>query len=737
VTRQEQLPLSPGVSAGESAVLEGVLDRITFANEENAWSVVKLLVAGRKAPVSAVGNLLGAQPGETLRLWGSWVQDRRYGEQFSVKSYVTIVPGTLVGIKKYLGSGLVPGIGKAMAERLVAHFGVDTLDVIDAEPDRLLEVDGIGPMRSEQIRKAWKTQRDIRQVMVFLQSHGVSVAHAARIYKLYGDRAIAVVKANPYRLAVDVIGIGFKTADEIARSLGLLPTSPERAEAGVLHVLSTLAEQGHTGYPKTSLIEEASSLLGIDQVGIETAVSDLATGRAIVVEPWSAHEPGDAAYLEPLYAAESRVAASLEGLISSPVKPTAIDAGAAIAWFESKAAIVLADAQREAVRQALVSKVLVVTGGPGTGKTTLLKGIIQILDQKNKKIALTAPTGRAAKRMSETTGKEAKTVHRLLEYSPRRMAFLRNEANRLDADVVVLDEASMVDTMLADHLLRAIDPASQLILVGDVDQLPSVGPGNVLLDVIRSGAVPVVRLDHVFRQAGQSLIVENAHRINRGQMPRLAPQGSPADFFFIEKDEPAEILSTVKALIKERVPRRFSLDPIEDIQVLTPMHKGLLGASTLNAELQAMLNPVGASVVRGTRLFRTGDKVMQTRNNYDLDVYNGDIGRIAEMDASQRTVIVEYDGRAVRYEETDLDDLVCAYACSIHKSQGSEYPCVIIPLHTQHYVMLRRNLLYTAITRGRRLVVIVGTRRALSLAVNNGQTESRFTGLAGRLRREA
>jgi exodeoxyribonuclease V alpha subunit len=737
VKRQEQLPLSPGASAGESTVLEGVLDRITFANEENAWSVVKLVVAGRKAPVSAVGNLLGAQPGETLRLWGSWVQDRRYGEQFSVKSYVTIVPGTLVGIKKYLGSGLVPGIGRVMADRLVAHFGVDTLDVIDAQPERLLEVDGIGPMRSEQIRKAWKTQRDIRQVMVFLQSHGVSVAHAARIYKLYGDRAIAVVKANPYRLAVDVVGIGFKTADEIARSLGLLPTSPERAEAGVLHVLGTLAEQGHTGYPKTLLIEETSSLLGIDQVGIETAVSDLATGRAIVVEPWSEQEQGDSVYLEPLHAAESRVAASLEGLISSPVKPTAIDAAAAIAWFESKAAIVLADAQREAVRSALVSTVLVVTGGPGTGKTTLLNGIIQILDKKKKRIALAAPTGRAAKRMSETTGKEAKTIHRLLEYSPRRMAFLRNEQNRLDADVVVIDEASMVDTLLADHLLRAIDPASQLILVGDVDQLPSVGPGNVLRDVIRSGTVPVVRLDHVFRQAGQSLIVENAHRINRGQMPRLAPPGSSADFFFIEKDEPAEILGTVKALIKERIPRKFSLDPIEDIQVLTPMHKGLLGAATLNAELQAMLNPVGASVVRGTRLFRTGDKVMQTRNNYDLDVYNGDIGRIAEMDASQRTVIVEYDGRAVTYEEADLDDLVCAYACSIHKSQGSEYPCVIIPLHTQHYVMLKRNLLYTAITRGRRLVVIVGTRRALSLAVNNGQTESRFTGLTRRLRREA
>jgi exodeoxyribonuclease V alpha subunit len=734
VKRQEQLPLSPGASAGESTVVEGVLDRITFANEENAWSVVKLLVAGRTAGVTAVGNLLGAQPGETLRLWGTWVQDKRYGEQFSVKSYVTVVPGTLVGIKKYLGSGLVPGIGTVMAERLVAHFGVDTLDVIDAQPERLVDVDGIGPMRSEQIRKAWKAQRDIRQVMVFLQSHGVAAAHAARIYKLYGDRAIGVVKDNPYRLAVDVFGIGFKTADQIASSLGMLPTSPERARAGVLHVLGVLSDEGHTGCPKLALIEQASSLLEIDQIGIEAAVADLANQRAIVVEPWGDEGQGDAAYLEPLHAAESRVAALIKAQISSPMKPMQIDVGAAIQWFESKAGIVLADAQREAVRSALVSKVLVVTGGPGTGKTTLLNGIIQILDKKKRVIALTAPTGRAAKRMSETTGKEAKTVHRLLEWSPRRMAFLRNEENRLDADVVVLDEASMVDTLLADHLLRAMDLASQLILVGDVDQLPSVGPGNVLRDVIRSGRVPVVRLERVFRQAGQSLIVENAHRVNRGQMPRLAPQGTPADFFFIEKGEPAGILATIKALIKERVPRTFSLDPIEDIQVLTPMHKGMLGAVSLNAELQAMLNPTGTTVARGTRLFRNGDKVMQTRNNYDLDVFNGDIGRISEMDASKRTVVVTYDGRPVTYEESDLDDLVCAYACSIHKSQGSEYPCVIIPLHTQHYVMLRRNLLYTAITRGRRLVVVVGSKRALALAVDNGLTESRFTGLARRLR---
>jgi len=732
VARQEELPLSPGRGPGASVALEGVLDRITFANEDSAWSVVKLLVAGHKTPVTAVGNLLGAQPGESLRLWGTWVHDKRYGEQFRVSSYVTIVPGTLVGIRKYLGSGLVPGIGKVMAERLVARFGVDTLDVIDSAPERLTEVDGIGPVRSDQIRRAWKTQRDIRQVMVFLQSHGVSTAHAARIYKLYGDRAIAVVKEDPYRLAADVLGIGFKTADEIAKSLGLLSTSPQRARAGVLHVLGALSDGGHTFCPRTALVESAVSLLEIDGAGIDAAVGELARDGAIVVEPFGDGQH-DAVYLKALHAAECEVAARLKMLLVSPTSPLQMDIGSAIAWFESKQKIVLGEAQRQAVRSALTSKVLVVTGGPGTGKTTLVNGVIRILEGKKKTVALAAPTGRAAKRMSEATGKEAKTIHRLLEYSPKRMAFQRNEENRLAADVVVLDEASMIDTLLASHLLRAIGPASRIVLVGDVDQLPSVGPGNVLLDVIRSGSVPVVRLDHVFRQAGQSLIVENAHRVNHGQMPRLAQAGSDADFFFIEKNEPSEILDTIKTLIRERIPRRFSLDPVEQIQVLTPMHKGMLGAATLNAELQAMLNPHGASVVRGTRLFRVGDKVMQTRNNYDLDVYNGDIGRIAGIDPTDRTVSIEYDGRPVTYEEADLDDIVCAYACSIHKSQGSEYPCVIVPIHTQHYVMLRRNLLYTAITRGRRLVVIVGSRRALSLAVNNGQTEARHTGLAGRL----
>jgi exodeoxyribonuclease V alpha subunit len=733
VARQEKLPLSPGASAGASTVLEGVLDRITFVNETNAWSVVKLSVAGRREPVTVVGNILGAEPGESLRLRGTWVADRRYGEQFKVSSYATIAPATVAGMKKYLGSGLVPGIGRVMAERLVASFGIDTLDVIDSEPERLLEVDGIGPVRSEQIRCAWKAQRDIRQVMVFLQSHGVSAAHAARIYKLYGDRAISVVKDDPYRLAADVPGIGFKTADQIAGSLGLLPTSPKRARAGVLHVLETMSEEGHTGCPTSVLSESATSLLAIDRAAVETALEDLIRDGAIVAEPFG-EGPERAAFLQALYAAETLVATLLKRLGSWPMKPMKLDAARAIAWFESEEGIVIAEAQREAVRRALASKVLVVTGGPGTGKTTLINGIIRILDKKKRTVLLAAPTGRAAKRMSEATGKEAKTIHRLLEWSPKRMAFQRNEDNRLDADVVVLDEVSMIDTLLASHLLKAMDPASQLVLVGDVDQLPSVGPGNVLLDVIRSGSVPVVRLDHVFRQAGRSLIVDNAHRVNHGQMPRPAPAGSAADFFFIEKDDPSEIVQTIEALIKERIPRKFSLDPVCDIQVLTPMHKGMLGAFALNSHLQAMLNPTGTAVARGTRLFRVGDKVMQTRNNYDLDVYNGDIGRILAIDPDKRTVEIEYDGRPVVYEEANLDDIVCAYACSIHKSQGSEYPCVIIPVHTQHYVMLKRNLLYTAITRGRRLVVIVGSRRALSLAVNNAQTETRFTGLAGRLR---
>jgi exodeoxyribonuclease V alpha subunit len=722
-------------SASAATSIEGVLERVTFSSEENAWSVVKMVVGGKPDLVTAVGNLLGVQPGESLRLSGHWTTDKKYGEQFKVDSYITVKPATLVGIEKYLGSGLVRGVGKVMAERLVKHFGMETLEVIDQKPERLPEVEGIGPVRSERITTAWVEQRRIKDVMIFLQSHGVSTTYAVRIYKQYKDRAISVVKENPYRLAVDIFGIGFKSADKIASQLGISPTSPQRAKAGVLHMLATLSDEGHVFVPRPRLLSAAVEILAIDPPIIDKAISDLAAAEQVVVEPRPSGD--DAVYLKSLHTAEAASAGRIRLLVSSEARPIRIDIERAITWFEGQQNIELADEQKEAIRRAAMSKLLVVTGGPGTGKTTLVNGIIRILEKKGRRILLAAPTGRAAKRMAETTGREAKTIHRLLEFNPKKFGFDRDASNPLEADLVILDEVSMIDTVLAYHVLKAIPLHAQLVLVGDIDQLPSVGPGSVLGDIIRSGIAEVVRLRHIFRQGAESLIVSNAHRVNEGLMPELPPEGSKADFFFIERNEPEEIAATLKALVQQHIPHRFGLDPVDDIQVLTPMQRGLLGVANVNAELQALLNPTGDSLVRGSRTFRVGDKVMQIKNNYDLNVFNGDIGRVRKIDAVEQEVEIAFDGRAVTYDYSDLDELVLAYACSIHKSQGSEYPCVVIPVHTQHYMMLQRNLLYTAITRGKRLVVLVGSKRALALAVKNNATEERCTMLAERLRGSA
>ncbi len=739
--------VTPHVTAVSAAnTLSGVLDRIVYANEENAWTVARVAVPGRREPVTAVGNLLGVQPGESLELTGRWVRDRKYGEQFRVESYVSVQPATLVGIERYLGSGLVRGIGKVMAARLVKHFGLTTLDVIDHEPGRLTEVPGIGPIRSERIARAWAEQRQVKEVMLFLQSHSVSPSYAVKIYKQYGDNAIAVVRENPYRLAADIFGIGFKTADRIAGSLGIPLDSPRRAAAGVLHVLSELADQGHVFAPRMRLMDDAARILEIDLALVAGAIAELAANGSVVVEPGAdIGAPGkdvseDAVYLRALHIAESGLAERLAHLMHSPVAPIAIDIERALAWFEERAGITLAPRQRDAIQRAMTAKVLVITGGPGTGKTTLVNGIIQILERKGRRILLAAPTGRAAQRLRETTGREAKTIHRLLEFAPKSMAFERNTEHPLDADLLVLDEMSMVDAPLAYHTVKALRAQCQLILVGDVDQLPSVGPGSVLRDVIESGVVDVVRLDEIFRQAEASLIIVNAHRVNHGEMPLLKPIApsatgtAPPDFYLVEQDDPEAALSTVRRLVAERIPERFRLHPIEDVQVLTPMHRGLLGAANLNAELQALLNPRGSTITRGSRTFRAGDKVMQTRNNYQLEVWNGDLGRIAAIDEETQEVDVRFDDRTVRYDYADLDELVLGYACSIHKSQGSEYPAVVIPLHTQHYVMLQRNLLYTAITRARKLAVVVGSRRALAIAVKNSRIDERFTHLAARLR---
>ncbi len=732
------MPRAPALTPTQQAAattLEGVLERVIYANDDNAWSVVKLVVAGKSDLLTAVGNLLGVQPGESLRLSGRWATDKKYGEQFRVESYVTVKPATLVGIERYLGSGLVRGVGKVMAERLVGHFGMTTLEVIDQEPSRLTEVEGIGPVRSDRITKAWVEQRQIKDVMVFLQSHGVSTAYASRIYKQYRDRSIAVVRENPYRLAIDILGIGFKSADKIASQLGIGPTSPLRAEAGVLHVLATLSDEGHVYVPRPRLLSAAVEILTIDPPIIDKAIGDLAAGERVVIEPRPSGD--EAVYLKSLHTAEAASAGRIRLLLGTESRPIRIDIERAITWFEEQQTITLADEQREAIRKAATSKLLVVTGGPGTGKTTLVNGIIRILEKKGRRILLAAPTGRAAKRMAETTGREAKTIHRLLEFNPKKFGFDRDASNPLEADLVILDEASMIDTVLAYHVLKALPFHCQLVLVGDIDQLPSVGPGSVLGDIIRSGVADVVRLRHIFRQGSESLIVINAHRVNEGNMPELPPEGSKADFFFIERGEPEEIAATLKALVRQHIPNKFGLDPVDDIQVLTPMQRGLLGVANVNAELQALLNPSGDSLVRGSRTFRVGDKVMQIRNNYDMNVFNGDIGRVRAIDPVEQEVKVEFDGRAVAYDYSDLDELVLAYACSIHKSQGSEYPCVVIPVHTQHYMMLQRNLLYTAITRGKRLVVLVGSKRALAIAVKNNATEERCTMLTERLRAAA
>jgi exodeoxyribonuclease V alpha subunit len=720
-------------STGSPATtLEGTLERVTYANDENAWSVVKLAVAGRRDLVTAVGNLLGVQPGESLRLSGRWTTDKKYGEQFKVESYVTVQPATLVGIEKYLGSGLVRGVGKVMAERLVKHFGLETLEVIDREPARLVEVEGIGPVRRDRITQAWAEQRKIKEVMVFLQSHGVSTTYATRIYKAYKDRSIAVVRENPYRLAMDIPGIGFKSADTIAGHLGVGPTSPMRAEAGVLHVLATMSDEGHVYTPRPRLVSAAVEILGIDAPIVEKAIGDLAAEERVVVEPLPSGD--EAVFLKSLHTAEASSAERIRRLLGTEARPIRIDIERAIQWFEEQQKIGLADEQKEAIRMAAKSKLLVITGGPGTGKTTIVNGIIRILEKKARRILLAAPTGRAAKRMTETTGREARTIHRLLEFNPKKLAFDRDASNPLEADLVILDEASMIDTVLAHHVLKALPLHAQLVLVGDVDQLPSVGPGSVLGDIIRSGVADVVRLRRIFRQGAESLIVVNAHRVNEGQMPELPAEGCKGDFLFIEHREPEQIIETIKALVGRRIPHELGLDPVNDIQVLAPMQRGLLGVAGINAELQRLLNPSGESVVRGSRTFRVGDKVMQTRNNYDLDVFNGDIGRVETIDPTEQQAVVVFDGRAVTYDYADLDELVLAYACSIHKSQGSEYPCVIIPLHTQHYVMLQRNLLYTGLTRGKRLVVLVGSKRALAIAVKSSKTEQRCTRLAERLR---
>jgi exodeoxyribonuclease V alpha subunit len=711
--------------------LEGVLERIVFFNEENSFTVARLQVPGKKDLVTIVGALPLSTPGETLRLKGQWVVDTKFGQQFRVESCLSVLPATIIGIQKYLGSSLVKGIGPVMAKRIVDKFGLDTFDIIEENPERLTEAEGIGPIRTERITKAWQEQKQIREVMVFLQGHEISPAYAVKIFRAYGDKSVSVVKENPYRLALDISGIGFKTADKVARSMGIDPNSQIRAEAGIIHVLSELVDEGHCYYPYDELKQKVAELLEIDPAILETALAALAREERILIEVLPETK---AVYLTPLHVAEANVARRLKTLMASPKQALQIDVEKAIAWVESTSHINLAETQKLALRKTIIGKVVVLTGGPGTGKTTLINSLVKILEKKGQRIVLASPTGRAAKRLSEVTGREAKTIHRLLEFSPKEGGFKRNEDNPLDADLVVIDEASMVDILLMNNLLKAIPLTATLLLVGDVDQLPSVGPGNILKDIIASGSVETIILTAIFRQAQESLIIVNAHRVNGGEFPQLKPQpGQRSDFYFIEKDDPEEVLGVIKELCIKRLPVAFRLNPLDDIQVMTPMHRGTVGVANLNAELQALLNPQGKAITRGGRLFRVNDKVMQIKNNYEKDVFNGDIGALAAIDLEPQKVQVKFEGRMVDYELNDLDDLVLAYAISIHKSQGAEYPVVVVPLLSQHYIMLQRNLLYTAITRAKRLVVLVGSKRAIAIAVRNNKVQRRFTNLAAKL----
>lgn len=727
------LPFESPDRPAQTSTLEGILERVVFANEENAWSVVRLAVPGRQDLVTAVGNLLGVQPGENLRLNGAWINDPRHGRQFKVASYTTVTPATVGGIEKYLGSGLIRGIGKVMAKRLVGAFGLDTLEVIENDPARLTEVEGIGPKRSAEIRRSWVEQREIKDVMVFLQSHGVSTQHAIRIYKAYGPRAAELMRQNPYRLASEVHGFGFLTADKIAAGLGIPADAPQRLEAGTLYVLSRGADRGHLYLPWETLVQETAELLKAEARPVEEALDRLARSEQVVVEPLV--DPTErAVYTKALHSAEIGVAERVRNLLLQPPLPFEIDLDRALDWFEQGERLGLAREQRQAIRAGLTRKVLVITGGPGTGKTTLVRGLVKILVKKGQRVLLGAPTGRAAKRLSEATGAEAMTLHRLLEWNPHNRGFERNRDRPLSCDLLIVDEVSMLDMALAWHVLRAVPDHGRVVLVGDVDQLPSVGPGKVLADLIRSEALEVVRLTEIFRQAERSLIVVNAHRVNQGMMPVLESVDSDGDFFFIERRAPEEVVETISELVARRIPARFGLDPVEQIQVLTPMNRGPLGTDSLNAVLRERLNPEGVTVTRGGQSLRVGDKVMQVRNNYELEVFNGDIGRVTDIDEVEQLVRVTVDGREVGYDFGSLDELRLAYACSIHKSQGSEYPCVVLPLHTQHFVMLQRNLLYTGLTRAKRLAILVGESRALATAIGNKRVRPRFSRLAERLR---
>lgn len=735
------------LAENESTSLQGTISRITYQHPETHYTVARLDEDGGPG-VTVVGTIFPVAEGEEIRVSGVWKRHARYGLQFQVQQWQKIDPATREGIEKYLGSGMIKGIGPTYAKRLVDAFGLDTLRVLSEEPLRILDVEGIGETRARRIMEAWQAQRGMQDVMVFLQGHGVGASLALRIYRVFGASTMEQVRENPYALARQVHGIGFLLADRLAAQIGIRGDFPLRVQAGVLHTLREMAERGHCFADLSALKRNAAALLNVEEDPVEAAVFKLASRGDLVL-----HETEKGAtqvYLEELFHAERRVAAALSALLATPSAVATEKLSSPWARGGSSrgavdllspelfgpAAVTLDEDQLQAAERALREKVLVITGGPGTGKTTLLTALLAILRRANLKFVLAAPTGRAAKRMAESSGEEAMTIHRLLEFNPREGGFQRTEDRPLEADFVIVDEASMVDLGLMDHLLRAIDARSHLILIGDVDQLPSVGPGSVLRDLIESGAVPKVVLRRIFRQDRQSLIVVNAHRILEGKSLVWGENTKARDFVFLPRESEEEILASVKDLLRESIPRSLRLEAAEvaqTIQVLTPMHRGLLGTVNLNRELQSLLNPAGQTLERGGFTLRVGDKVMQLRNNYDKGVFNGDLGRVAAIDREDGGIKIDFFDKLVAYESDELDDIGLAYATSVHKSQGSEYPAVVIPLHTSHYLLLHRSILYTAVTRGKKLVVLVGSKKALAMAIRNLRVEKRNTGLAARL----